>query len=87
LYTATWPPMIFPNETNINAPGYGLIYLAAVSGSGPMVLQGDAPANRKELVIACELASLPNTYGSVVSGQPTSILDVLNAWAGLSLTF
>ena len=87
LYTATWPPMIFPNETNINAPGYGLIYLAAVSGSGPMVLQGDAPANRKELVIACELASLPNTYGSVVSGQPTSILDVLNAWASLSLSF
>lgn len=87
LYTATWPPMIFPNETNINAPGYGLIYLSAVSGSGPMVLQGDAPANRKELVIACELVSAPNTYGTVVSNGTVGIIPVLNAWAGLSLSF
>ena len=87
LYTATWPPMVFPNETNINAPGYGLIYLAAVSGSGPMVLQGDAPANRKELVIACELVSAPSTYGTVVSNATKGIIPVLNAWAGLSLTF
>jgi hypothetical protein len=87
LYTATWPPMIFPNETNINAPGYGLIYLAAVSGSGPMVLQGDAPANRKELVIACELVSAPSTYGTVVSNATKGIIPVLNAWAGLSLSF
>ena len=89
LYTATWPPAQFPNETNINAPGYGVIYLAAVSGSGPMVLQGDAPANRKELVIACEALTGGGspTYGTVTSSQPTSILDVLNAWATLSLSF
>ncbi len=89
LYTATWPPAQFPNETNISAPGYGVIYLAAVSGSGPMVLQGDAPANRKELVIACEALTGGGspTYGTVTSSQPTSILDVLNAWATLSLSF
>lgn len=89
LYTATWPPAQFPNETNINAPGYGVIYLAAVSGSGPMVLQGDAPANRKELVIACEALTGGGspTYGTVTSSQPTSILDVLSAWSGVTLSF
>lgn len=88
LYTATWPPAQFPNETNINAPGYGVIYLAAVSGSGPMVLQGDAPANRKELVIACEVASLgPVAYGTVVTNGTRGLIPVLNAWASLSLSF
>jgi hypothetical protein len=89
LYTATWPPAQFPNETNINALGYGVIYLAAVSGSGPMVLQGDAPANRKELVIACEVASVgpPVAYGTVVTNGTTGLIPVLSAWSGVTLSF
>jgi hypothetical protein len=88
LYTATWPPAQFPNETNINALGYGVIYLAAVSGSGPMVLQGDAPANRKELVIACQVASVgPVTYGTVVSNGTRGLIPVLSAWASTTLSF
>jgi hypothetical protein len=88
LYTATWPPAQFPNETNINALGYGVIYLAAVSGSGPMVLQGDAPANRKELVIACEVASVgPVIYGTVVSDATVGLIPVLSAWASTTLSF
>lgn len=90
LYTATWPPAQFPNETNINAVGYGVITINCTNPSGPMFLQGANPANRIQLVLACEKASSTSGnagYNTVITDAQRGLLSVLSAWSGQSLSF
>ena len=94
----TWPPAVFPNQTDISAAsGYSLISIVYTKKGGPDLLT--QPAVRNELLIAAKQISAPvNTTtppqvisqaGGVVLSTgmlgTTGVINVLSAWLGVPI--